>query len=160
MSFVAGKDGSGGSAARAWERALTALLAEEVDASPRMAEVLNALGEEPGAAALAAFLRAKESEDRARMAFADRERWHRRLSWRLVRGVMLFGVASAVVFGLWGGERAFEASLFFVAGGAAFYFVAQAVVLWRVKGDALALRDVERRTAAEIDALRAQLGGG
>lgn len=149
---------------------LAGLVADESSESPRLARVLAELGDQAdeaggadraGASALAqlaAYLRTKEAQDRARMAFEDRQRWHRRLSWRLVRSVMLFGVLAVAVFALWGGEKGFEAAIFFVAGGATFYFMAQATLVWRLKGDERALADVERRCRGELDELAGALG--
>ena len=119
----------------------------------RLATLLAELGGEERFARFAECLAVYERRDRARVAFADRALWHKRLSWRLVRAVVVFGVASSAGFVAWGGERAFEAALLFLCGGAAFYLLAQVAVALAGRGDLRALELALARADGELSAL-------
>lgn len=134
--------------------ALLARLLDEERSGRRLGDVLADLRRE-FPEGLVAYLEAKEAEDRARVAAADREHWHRRLSWRLVQMVLLFGVVSLVVFALWGGQRGFEGAIFFVAGGTTYYLFAQTAVAARGRADRRALEAALERARARYR----ELGG-
>lgn len=133
------------------------LIADERDDPRSLAAVLDRLGDE--SSPLASFLRIKEAEDRARVAHTDRSVWHRQLSWRLVRAVFLFGVASGALFVIFGDERTIEPAIWFIGGGAGFYLCAQIVTLGRARADDRGLRAARERARGELDALAAELEG-
>ena len=69
------------------------------------------------------------------MAVLDRERWFRSFSWKMITALFMFGVLGMMFFILWGGDQAFLASIFFIAGGASFYLLVQAMASWRSRHD-------------------------
>ncbi|MEE9234955.1 MAG: hypothetical protein V3U28_05930 [Candidatus Acidoferrales bacterium] len=133
------------------------LKAEKGEAG-RLAALLAELGERhPDLAPLAHYLTIKEREERALQALQERERWYRSFSWRLVRVLFAFGAASLLLFVLWGGEPAFLASIFFLAGGAGFYLLVQAMATLGSHRDHKALAEIQERCRGELNALRKEL---
>lgn len=132
--------------------------AEEPDGQ-RLAVLLDELAGKPGdLGGLARYLAIKEREDKAQQAVLDRERWFRAFSWRLVGALFAFGILGLALFLALGGEEAFLASIFFFAGGASFYLVAQAMTTWSGRKDRKALAAIRARCRSELEALRQELG--
>lgn len=139
------------------------LLLELLDAEERegrpLSSLLDQLAADKDRAALARFLAIKEKEERARQAVLDHERWFRSFSWRLMGALFAFGVLGLGIFVAWGGEAAFSGALFFIAGGASFYLVAQAMTAWRGHKDRKALTIIRARCLQEMQELRGSLKG-
>ncbi|MFQ5696115.1 MAG: hypothetical protein ACE5HB_09015 [Terriglobia bacterium] len=132
---------------------------EEEGEGRRLSALLNELQEKHRELApLARYLALREQQERASQAVLDRERWFRGFSWRLIQVLFVFGVMSLGIFLLWGGEEAFLGALFFVAGGATFYLVAQAMATYRSHRDQRALEKIREQFRQELDALREEVG--
>jgi hypothetical protein len=69
----------------------------------------------------------------------------------------MFGVLGMMFFILWGGDQAFLASIFFIAGGASFYLLVQAMASWRSRHDQKALTEIRERCQGELAALRKEI---
>lgn len=138
-------------------RLLLGWLKDEQTESRRLAEFLAELADHPELSALARFLAVKESEERARQAVLDREQWFRSFSWRMVVALFAFGILGLALFALWGGQAAFLASIFFIAGGASFYLVAQTMAIYRSHSDRKALEEIRARCRRELEDLRKEL---
>ncbi|MFQ5695862.1 MAG: hypothetical protein ACE5HB_07730 [Terriglobia bacterium] len=140
-------------------RLLLRWLEEEARDDRRLSDYLHELQEKHRELApLARYLALREQEERASQAVLDRERWFRGFSWRLIQALFAFGVVSLGIFLLWGGEEAFMGALFFVAGGATFYLVAQAMATYRSHRDQKALTRIREQFRREVDALREEVG--
>lgn len=105
-------------------------------------------------APLLRFLRAKEIEERARRALADREHWHRTLSFRLISILFALGGLGVLVFALWGEEQAFFAALYFFTGCAIYYLAAQLLVSLRARRAKKSWSEVKKIFQQELEALR------
>ena len=107
---------------------------------------------------LARFLLSKESEERVRRALADRERWHRSLSFRLIS--LLFGITGLALLGFvwWGEPQAFTAAVFFFGGCIVYYLAVQLLVSLRSRRATKAWQEAQRKFREELAALRADLG--
>ena len=103
---------------------------------------------------LLSFLRAKEAEERARRALADRERWHRSLSFRLISILFGIGGLGVLVFSLWGKQQAFFAALYFFLGCATYYMAVQLLVTLRAHRTQKAWEEVQKKFREELEALR------
>jgi hypothetical protein len=108
-------------------------------------------------APLARYLAAKEAEERALRAELDREAWFRSFSVKLISSLFLFGFLALAGFYLWGGEAAFRAAIFFFAGAASYYLVAQAMATWRSQRDQKKLRAIQEKCRKELEELRREL---
>ncbi len=108
-------------------------------------------------APLARYLAIKEGEERALRAELEREAWFRSFSLRLVTSLFVFGFLGLAVFALIGGERAFRTAIFFVAGAASYYLVAQALATWRGQRDQKKLRAIRERCQKELEELRREV---
>lgn len=140
-------------------RLLRDWLQSEGPEGERLAKRLAELAERGGDwAPLARYLAAKEKEEKALLAFGERERWHRTFSWRMVTALFAFGGAALVGFGAWGGQAAFRAAIFFVFGGTSYYLLAQAMATWSSRRDRRALEKIREECRAELEALRRELG--
>ncbi len=139
-------------------RLLLDWLAAEEGGARRLPDLLTELAERrKDLAPLARILALKETEDRARMAVLDRERWFRSFSWKMITALFMFGVLGMMFFILWGGDQAFLASIFFIAGGASFYLLVQAMASWRSRHDQKALTEIRERCRGELAALRKEI---
>lgn len=105
-------------------------------------------------APLLRFLRAKEIEERARRALADREHWHRTLSFRLISILFALGGLGVLVFSLWGEEQAFFAALYFFSGCATYYLAAQLLVSLRARRARKSWGEIKKIFQQELEALR------
>jgi hypothetical protein len=105
-------------------------------------------------APLLRFLRAKEIEERARRALADREHWHRTLSFRLISILFALGGLGVLVFSLWGEEQAFFAALYFFSGCATYYLAAQLLVTLRARRARKSWDQVKKIFQQELNDLR------
>lgn len=128
---------------------------EGVRLAQRLAE-LAAKGDD--VAPLARYLTIKDKEEKALLALAERERWHRTFSWRMVTALFAFGGVSLVGFVAWGGEAAFRAALFFFFGGTSYYLLAQAMATWSSQRDRRAMAKIREQCRAELKELRRELG--
>ena len=134
------------------------LKAEEPEGR-RLAALLAELAEKGAEVApLARYLAIKEKEEKALLALLERERWHRSFSWRMVTALFAFGGVALVGFVAWGGEPAFQAALFFFAGGTTYYLLAQAMATWSSRRDRQALASIQERCRQELEELRRELG--
>ncbi|MGH9805146.1 MAG: hypothetical protein ACRD4D_08225 [Candidatus Acidiferrales bacterium] len=141
-------------------RLLLDWLKSEEPEGRRLAALLAELAERGGdIAPLARYLAIKEKEEKALLALAERERWHRSFSWRMVTALFTFGIVSLVVFVTWGGEPAFLAAIFFFAGGTTYYLLAQAMASWSGRRDRGALASIRDRCRKELEELRREVGG-
>ncbi|MCI0403880.1 MAG: hypothetical protein L0212_10205 [Acidobacteria bacterium] len=135
-------------------------LKEEGREGRRLPVLLKELGEKRGELApLARYLASKEAEERALRAELDREAWFRSFSVKLISSLFIFGFLALAAFATWGGEGAFQAALFFFAGAASYYLVAQALATWRSHRDQKKLRAIQERCRQELDELRKELEG-
>lgn len=134
------------------------LEAEEHHARPLLELLTELADKRQELASLARFLAIKQSEESARRAVLERERWFRSFSWRMVVALFAFGVAGMLAFVLWGGEQAFLSSIFFFAGGASFYLLVQAMATVRSRRDRRTLAEIQERSRRERAALRKELG--
>ncbi len=108
-------------------------------------------------APLARYLAIKEAEERALRAELEREAWFRSFSLRLVTSLFVFGFLALAAFALAGGEGAFRAAIFFMAGAASYYLVAQALATWRGQRDQKKLRAIRERCQKELEELRREV---
>ena len=108
-------------------------------------------------APLARYLASKEAEERALRAELDREGWFRSFSVKLITSLFIFGFVALAGFYLWGGEAAFQAALYFFAGAASYYLVAQSMATWRSHRDQKKLRAIQEKCRGELEALRREL---
>ena len=108
-------------------------------------------------APLARYLTIKEAEERALRAELEREGWFRSFSLRLVTSLFVFGFLALGVFALIGGEGAFRAAIFFLAGAASYYLVAQALATWRGQRDRKKLQAIQERSRKELEDLRREV---
>ena len=135
-------------------------LGEEEREGQRLAARLAELREKRSELApLARYLAIKEAEERALRAELEREAWFRSFSLRLVTSLFVFGFLALAVFALVGGEGAFRAAIFFTAGAASYYLVAQALATWRGQRDQKKLRAIQERCQMELQELRRELEG-
>jgi hypothetical protein len=111
-------------------------------------------------APLARYLAIKEAEERALRAELEREAWFRSFSLRLVTSLFVFGFLALAVFALVGGEGAFRAAIFFTAGAASYYLVAQALATWRGQRDQKKLQAIRKRCEKELQELREKVERG
>lgn len=140
-------------------RLLLDWLKSEEPEGRRLAALLAELAEKGGdAAPLARYLAIKDKEEKAMLALLERERWHRSFSWRMVTALFAFGVVAFMGFVAWGGEPAFLAAIFFVAGGTTYYLLAQAMATWSSRRDRQALAGIRERCRKELEELRRELG--
>ena len=149
------KDRSPSAKAEKDRRLLRDWIEQEESGGKLLTDRLAELAERhPEIGSLFSFLRAKEAEERARRALADRERWHRTLSFRLIS--LLFGIGGlgVLVFSLWGEQQAFFAALYFFLGCATYYMAAQLLVTLRARRTQEAWEEVQKKFREELDALR------
>ncbi len=109
-------------------------------------------------APLARYLAIKEVEERALRAELEREAWFRSFSLRLVTSLFVFGFLALAVFASIGGEGAFRTAIFFLAGAASYYLVAQALATWRGQRDRKKLQAIQERSRKELEELRREVG--
>ncbi len=139
-------------------RLLLAWLTPGETERPPLARLLDELAEKRvPLAPLARYLAIKQREETALAVLAERERWFRYFSWRMVGALFAFGVAGLAFFVAWGGEQAFLGAIFFLAGGASFYLITQAMATWRARQDQKARARIRQRCDQELEALRAEL---
>lgn len=111
-------------------------------------------------APLARYLAIKEAEERALRAELEREAWFRSFSLRLVTSLFVFGFLALAVFALLGGDGAFRGAIFFIAGAASYYLVAQALATWRGQRDQKKLQAIRERCQKELQELREEVERG
>jgi hypothetical protein len=139
-------------------RLLLDWLKEEEHEGRRLPVLLAELKEKRAELApLARYLAAKESEERALRAELDREAWFRSFSVKLITSLFIFGFLALAAFATWGGEGAFRAAIFFFAGAAGYYLVAQALATWRSHRDQKRLRAIQEKCRNELEELRGEL---
>jgi len=133
-------------------------LSEEEREGRRLPVLLAELKEKRAELApLARYLAAKEAEERALRAELDREAWFRGFSVKLVSSLFIFGFLALAAFAALGGEAAFRAAIFFFAGAASYYLVAQSLATWRSHRDQKKLRAIQERCRKELEELRKEL---
>jgi hypothetical protein len=111
-------------------------------------------------APLARYLAIKETEERALRAELEREAWFRTFSLRLVTSLFVFGFLALAAFALAGGDEAFRGAIFFIAGAASYYLVAQALATWRGQRDRKKLQAIRQRCQKELQELREEVERG
>ncbi|HXE76147.1 MAG TPA: hypothetical protein VNN18_11015 [Candidatus Xenobia bacterium] len=140
---------------------LLAWLREEEREGRSLAKRLEELGGKSAELApLARFLALKETEERALRAELDREAWFRSFSLRLVTSLFVFGFLALAAFAVAGGDSAFRGALFFIAGAASYYLVAQALATWRGQRDQKKLRTIRERCQKALQELRQEVERG
>lgn len=140
-------------------RLLRSWLEAEEEDPRRLSALLEELAaKRPELAPLARLLALKEAEEKALLTLRERERWFRSFSWRMIGALFTFGIVGLLVFVWWGGEEAFLASIFFLAGGASFYMVLQAMATYRSHRDQEAMAEIQQRYRCEREALRKEWG--
>ncbi len=126
-----------------------------------LAKRLAELGEKSAEwAPLARYLAIKEAEERALRAELEREAWFRSFSLRLVTSLFVFGFLALAVFALAGGDGAFRGAIFFIAGAAGYYLVAQTLATWRGQRDQKKLQSIRERCRKELQELREEVERG
>ena len=141
-------------------RLLLKWLEQEAEKPVPLTDWLRQLGEQrQDLEPLARFLRSKETEERIRRALADREKWHRSLSFRLIS--LLFGITGLALLGFvwWGEPQAFTAAVFFFGGCMTYYLAVQLLVSLRSRRATKAWEEAQRKFREELAALKAELGG-
>jgi len=139
-------------------RLLLDWLKEEEREGRRLPVLLAELKEKRAELApLARYLAAKEAEERALRAELDREAWFRSFSVKLVSSLFIFGFLALAAFAALGGEAAFHAAIYFFAGAASYYLVAQSLATWRSHRDQKKLRAIQERCRKELEELRKEL---
>lgn len=134
-------------------------LETEEEDPQQLSALLEELGtKHPQLAPLARLLALKEAEEKALLALRERERWFRSFSWRMIGALFTFGIVGLLVFVWWGGEEAFLASIFFLAGGASFYLVLQAMATYHSHREQKARAEIQQRYRREREALRTEWG--
>ena len=116
--------------------------------------VLEWLSEEEREGQRLPVLLAELKEKRAEL---DREAWFRGFSVKLVSSLFIFGFLALAAFAALGGEAAFRAAIFFFAGAASYYLVAQSLATWRSHRDQKKLRAIQERCRKELEELRKEL---
>lgn len=140
-------------------RLLLDWLKEEEREGRRLPVLLAELKEKRAELApLARYLAAKETEERALRAELDREGWFRSFSVKLISSLFIFGFLALAAFAALGGEAAFQAAIYFFAGAASYYLVAQSLATWRSHRDQKKLRAIQERCRKELEELRRELG--
>jgi len=106
---------------------------------------------------LAELLRAKEQQRKAHWFLEAEGQWLKRLTWRLIRPLLVVGVLAAVAFG-W--QRALDPTIgmaLFVAGAASFYVTVQFFAHLWAQGDAKKVAQIDRQYRDRLQALLADI---
>lgn len=128
----------------------------EVSPHDRLAGLMTGLRDEK---LLAEYLAAREALDRGRWFFESEPLWLRKLSWRLIRPLMVLGIIAAVVFAT---QRAVDPTLgisLFLLGAASLYITVQFFShLWQ-RTDKKRLAALEEEYRARLRALEEKAAG-
>ncbi|HEX9638020.1 MAG TPA: hypothetical protein VGB99_10825 [Acidobacteriota bacterium] len=106
---------------------------------------------------LAEFLRAKEQQRRAHWFLAAEGQWLKKLTWRLIRPLLVVGALAALAFGL---QRALDPTIgmaLFAAGAASFYVTVQFFAHLWAQGDAKKVAQIDQQYRDRLQALLAEI---
>jgi hypothetical protein len=142
-------------------RELAALLAREIEAPGRLAELgplLFAPGREGEVGG--EWLQALEKRHRAAWFVEAEPMWLGKFSWRLMRPLLLLGFAAAVAFALQRWVEPVVGLSLFLAGAAGLYVTVQLFAHLWARADEKRLAEADRSYRERLERLLAELGEG